>query len=136
MRTSTPTRGRYALDTNVAIAVLNGERVATEHWGAAEAVFLPAPVLAELLVGARRSARRSENEREVWRIAEEFGFICCDEEVCRHYAAVKSGLLAAGTPIPDNDIWVAACCFATGAMLVSRDNHFDLVGGLVREEWR
>jgi tRNA(fMet)-specific endonuclease VapC len=50
--------------------------------------------------------------------------------------AERSGLLAAalrhqGTPIPTNDMWVAARTFETGAELLSFDRHFDRVEGLV-----
>jgi tRNA(fMet)-specific endonuclease VapC len=133
---STRTSGRYVLDTNVAIAVLNGEDAATRYWKAAETVLLPAPVLGELLYGARRSVRPSENEARAIAFARTMGLILVDETVCQNYGAVKASTHAAGRPIPDNDIWVAACCFAAEAILVSRDSHFDSVDGLVREEWR
>ena len=37
-----------------------------------------------------------------------------------------------GTPIPENDIWIAAAALETGSRLVSFDTDFDNVGGLVR----
>ena len=68
-------------------------------------------------------------------LARTMEFIACDEAVCRRYAALKASLARAGRPIPDNDLWVAACCLAAGATLVTRDAHFQHVPDLVCEEW-
>ena len=45
---------------------------------------------------------------------------------------MKAALAKKGTPIPENDIWIAATALETGARLVSYDSHFDHVGGLIR----
>ena len=45
---------------------------------------------------------------------------------------LRSGFRAARTPIPINDIWIAAAAMESGSILVSRDSHFDAAGGLVR----
>lgn len=46
------------------------------------------------------------------------------------YAKVFRSLRAAGTPIPINDIWLAAQALEHGAVLVSRDRHFEAVANL------
>ena len=133
---STPTPGRMAIDSNLAIAILNGESGLAERLEELGEVLLPAPVLGELLYGARRSARVAENEQRVRNLTRVTRFIPCDEAACEAYGTAKARLMAAGRPIPDNDLWIAACCLAVGAVLVSRDAHFDAVEGLRREEWR
>ena len=130
------TDGSYALDTSVAVAILNGEQASSEHWRRASPVRLPVPVLGELLVGARRSGRPTYNEERVWKFTDLLILLPCDAKVGRTYADIWVALMAAGRPIPENDVWVAACCLAAGAVLVSRDRHFDAVEGLQREEWR
>jgi len=44
---------------------------------------------------------------------------------------IASELRRAGTPIPTNDIWIAAHVFESGAELISVDSHFEVVDGLV-----
>jgi predicted nucleic acid-binding protein len=46
------------------------------------------------------------------------------------YAKVFQSLHAAGRPIPVNDIWLAAQALEHGAVLVSRDRHFEAVANL------
>lgn len=50
-----------------------------------------------------------------------------DREVGRIYAEILRGLLAAGTPLPANDIWVAATAARAGATVLTYDRHFEAV---------
>ncbi len=123
------------LDTNIAIALLRAEPHVVERWSSADHVVLPAPVLAELLYGARRSGRPAENEERVLDLARAMEFVVCDQVVCRRYASLKAALSQSGRPIPNNDLWIAACCLAANATLVTRDAHFVGLPELVCEEW-
>ena len=58
-----------------------------------------------------------------------------DEDTAIRYAALRSELKKAGTPIPSNDIWIAALCRQHSLRLLSRDRHFDLVRGIERIDW-
>jgi predicted nucleic acid-binding protein len=54
--------------------------------------------------------------------------------------ALRYGLLAAtlkrnGTPIPQNDIWIAALAMEHGAHLATLDSDFSLVPGLIVEKF-
>ena len=46
------------------------------------------------------------------------------------YSRVWIALRRKGKPIPTNDVWLAAHALETGAELISRDPHFEHVGGL------
>ncbi|MFN2359302.1 MAG: PIN domain-containing protein [Desulfotignum sp.] len=48
-----------------------------------------------------------------------------------YYAEILSSLKKAGTPIPTNDIWIAAAAFQHGLKLFTKDAHFSYVKGLV-----
>jgi predicted nucleic acid-binding protein len=52
-----------------------------------------------------------------------------------HYAAVRDELLRRGTPIPENEVWIAALARQHRLPVVSRDEHFDRVPGIVRHGW-
>jgi tRNA(fMet)-specific endonuclease VapC len=47
-----------------------------------------------------------------------------DDTVCMSYAEIKLGLKRKGKPIPDNDIWIAACAYAHGFSVATFDKHF------------
>jgi predicted nucleic acid-binding protein len=51
------------------------------------------------------------------------------------YASFRLELKRAGTPIPTNDLSIAALCRQHGFSLLSRDRHFDRVSGLHRVSW-
>jgi tRNA(fMet)-specific endonuclease VapC len=51
------------------------------------------------------------------------------------YGRVKVTLKAAGLPIPENDIWIAAYALEHGLPLATRDAHFAHVPGLIVEDW-
>lgn len=55
-----------------------------------------------------------------------------DVETADFYASIINTLRVAGTPIPTNDIWIAAVAFQHGYKLFSRDKHFNLIPGLMQ----
>jgi tRNA(fMet)-specific endonuclease VapC len=56
-------------------------------------------------------------------------------QTTHHYAAIGIKLRQAGTPIPTNDLWIAALCRQHHLPVLSRDRHFDAVVGLTRVSW-
>ena len=58
-----------------------------------------------------------------------------DRLTARRYAAIRAALAAAGTPIPQNDIWIAAVAVQHGLTLVTHDAHFRRVRGLTVQVW-
>ncbi len=55
-----------------------------------------------------------------------------DEGTAEFYASILNNLRNAGTPVPTNDIWIAAVAFQHGYQLYSMDMHFTLISGLVQ----
>ena len=54
-----------------------------------------------------------------------------DEGAANFYASILNNLKTVGTPIPTNNIWIAASAFQHGYTLFSKDKHFNLIPGLV-----
>jgi predicted nucleic acid-binding protein len=52
-----------------------------------------------------------------------------------HYGQIRAALAKAGTPIPENDIWIAALAKEFQLPLAARDRHFDLIAGLQVLKW-
>ncbi len=124
-----------ALDTSSAIAVLNSDPSAVPLLTVYSRVFIPFPVEAELLFGAMNSSRSEDNQRKVDAFVEDCERIISGPEVIRRYAMVRLSLKRRGKPIPNNDIWIAACALARSIQLATRDEHFEEVEGLTLLRW-
>jgi tRNA(fMet)-specific endonuclease VapC len=127
--------GRYLLDTNVAVAVLNGTLDLSVHREAGAELYLSATVVGELCYGAEKSERVAQNLAAVDRLIARCPAIPCDETTARHYAKLRNRLRGQGRPIPENDLWIAATASEHALVLVTRDEHFDRVDGLLVERW-
>jgi tRNA(fMet)-specific endonuclease VapC len=87
----------------------------------------------ELLAGFKRGNREIKNreELEIFLDSPRVAVHAIDVETADFYATILENLRAAGTPIPTNDIWIAAASFQQGYQLFTRDQHFQLIPGLV-----
>jgi len=54
------------------------------------------------------------------------------EQTTHHYASVYRQLRQQGTPIPTNDMWIAALALQHGLVVCARDRHFDQLPQLAR----
>ena len=127
--------GRYLLDTNIVIALFADEAAIRKALVAAEEVFVPSVVVGELYYGAWKSERQQENVARIDEFAADSVVLGCDAETARQYGQIKSALRTQGTPVPENDIWIAAIAIQHDLMLVTRDEHFGQVRGLRTERW-
>lgn len=100
----------------------------------AEQVFLPFIVLAELRGGFLIGRKGAENERILRRLLLKPGIdiLFADNQTTHHYANVFRQLRQQGTPIPANDIWIAALVLQYNVTLHDRDKHFDSLPQLIR----
>jgi tRNA(fMet)-specific endonuclease VapC len=96
---------------------------------------LPVVVLGEFLFGIRRSKERLKLERWIDAVKATCALVVVDGDTADHYATIREELRAAATPIPENDIWIAALCRQHHRAIASRDAHFDKVRGLKRVTW-
>ncbi|MCZ7686730.1 MAG: type II toxin-antitoxin system VapC family toxin [Sandaracinaceae bacterium] len=118
---------RLALDTNRYRDLADGldEVVGTlEH---AESVSVPFVVVAELRAGFAVGSKGKTNERTLQRFLAKPGIsvLYADERTTRTYASLYRQLRAQGTPIPTNDLWIAALVLDHDLVLYSRDRHFE-----------
>jgi tRNA(fMet)-specific endonuclease VapC len=118
---------QVAIDTNAYSDLHRGDQAVAEALSGAKQLFLPFVVLAELRAGFRHGRRGEENERLLQEFVAEPGVsvLYPNEETTHAYAALHRQLRAQGTPIPVNDLWIAALVVQHGLTLHSRDAHFD-----------
>jgi len=127
--------GEYLLDTNLFVAYFNGEQSVIDKIITANEIALPAVALGELQYGAAASQRPEENQERIRKLMTWARLIVCDDVTALHYGRIKFALRLKGTPIPDNDIWIAATAMQADLPLISRDEHFRHVEGIRWEIW-
>lgn len=117
---------RLLLDTSAYSAFIKGEPEAVAAVHAADALILNPIVMAELLAGFGGGRRRAENESGLDKFLSGPRSIVVDidQETAARYALILNSLRAAGTPIPTNDIWIAASAMQHGLELLTADDHF------------
>ncbi len=86
--------------------------------------------LAELYAGAYRSARPEKNLQQITRFLDAVDVLLPDESTPEIYGRISAQLARAGTPIPQNDIWIAAIALQSNLPLATSDRHFQYVTGL------
>ena len=127
--------GRYLLDTNIVVALFNGDPDIATRLEAVPEVFLPLITLGELHFGAAKSGRPEANAARIDDFAATCTSVGLDEATTQHYGALKAELRRRGRPIPENDIWIAASALRHRMIVVTRDQHFDHIENLDTETW-
>lgn len=120
-----------ALDTNIAVDILNGKPAILDLLQQFEVLYLPVTVSGELLFGAKNSANRLHNETRYRAFINTCILLNTNSLVAEIYAEIRLSLKQRGRPIPENDIWIAALCVVHEVPLLSHDHHFEYIEGLV-----
>ncbi len=125
---------RLALDTNRYTDLCRGDRTVIEAVEMADEVWLPFVVVGELRAGFAAGSQGPRNEAVLRRflLKPGVGILYAGEQTTHHYANVYRQLRKQGTPIPANDMWIAALVLEHSLVLAARDAHFDTLAQLVR----
>lgn len=125
---------KVAVDTNRYVDLCNGVSETLALLEQAEVVFLPFVVIGELRAGFLHGRRAADNERTLRRFLLKDGVrvLFADDQTTHHYASIFRQLRKQGTPIPTNDMWLAALVVQHDLALHARDKHFDHLPQLVR----
>jgi predicted nucleic acid-binding protein len=126
---------RLALDTNRLTDLFKGDGELAERLGTSEEVWIPFVVLGEIKAGFLGGAQQRSNELLLNRLLgkETVGVLVPGPETAEQYARLFVQLKRAGTPIPDNDLWIAALVIEHNLVLITRDRHFESIPQLMRE---
>jgi tRNA(fMet)-specific endonuclease VapC len=122
-------------DTNALSAFADGETGAVERAESARLVALPVIVLGEFRFGIGGSRHRNKYDLWLSDLVRAVRILGVVTETTRHYAEIRAELKKAGTPLPANDVWIAALCRQHALPILSRDQHFDSVRGVERVNW-
>ncbi len=117
---------RYCLDTSAYSNFKRGDAQVVELIDRADWIGIPVIVLGELTVGFRLGKRGEANQSELARFISHpvVEVLSVSEQVAGLYADIILDLKKAGTPLPANDIWIAAVAARHGATVLTYDVHF------------
>jgi len=119
--------GTVILDSNAIIALLDGNKSVARMLENVQQVLVPAIVCGEIDAVMQGDTKREQATREAFASfleMEQVAVLPIMRKTGEFYARIFSFLKSAGTPIPTNDIWIAACVVESGATLLSFDRHF------------
>jgi tRNA(fMet)-specific endonuclease VapC len=115
------------VDTSAYARLRAGAEAVIERLAAAESIVVPTIVLGELEVGFRLARRGAENRAALVRFLDQplVAVVPVTADVARLYGELFAALRRAGTPVPVNDIWIAATALHAGAHLLTYDSDFE-----------
>jgi tRNA(fMet)-specific endonuclease VapC len=121
------------VDTNVLSDFFAGDPETVEAFQRSRTLSINTIVLGELLAGFAAGQRAEANRKLLARFlaAPRVKLLPLGPETAEHYADVYLGLRRKGTPIPANDMWIAASAREHGLTVLTRDIHFRHVDGLL-----
>ncbi len=124
---------KILLDTNAYASLLAGDEAVLEALSTADLVFMSVMVIGELLTGFRGGNREQANRDnlDAFLRRSPVRTLAVSRATAEVFAVVKHQLKRAGSPIPLNDVWIAAQTIESGAWLVTYDGHFKAVAGLL-----
>lgn len=126
---------RLCLDTSGYSRLMRGHPPLQQRLEEVDEILLPITVIGELQAGFLAGSRTPENIALLAGFRRQPGVLTIDttDNIADRYAAVITELRRQGTPIPTNDIWIAAAALENGGRVVAYDSHFRHVPGLLVE---
>jgi tRNA(fMet)-specific endonuclease VapC len=122
---------KICIDSSSYIAMHRGKGKIGEILAKSEEVIIPAATFAELTEGFLGDAKGVEKNSEFNNFLDmpNVRFVPAGHSIAYRYAQISHSLKRRGTPVPPNDIWIAATAFENGACVLSYDAHFDRIDG-------
>ena len=124
---------KILLDTSAYVGFKRNAVETVEIIVKAELIVFSPVVLGELMFGFRNGSRFKKNMDDLNRFLEHeaVDLAPIGETTSDRYSRIAAQLRLQGTPIPTNDIWIAAQAMEHGAELIASDKHFYKISGLV-----
>ncbi|MBI9085649.1 MAG: type II toxin-antitoxin system VapC family toxin [Desulfobacterales bacterium] len=125
---------KVLIDTNIFLLAMKGDVKVVDALRKIDLIGFSAISVGELFSGFRGGGREAKNRKELNVFMDSPRVVVhpIDVGTADFYASILNNLKVAGTPIPTNDIWIAAVAFQHGYKIFTKDKHFKLIPGLVR----
>jgi tRNA(fMet)-specific endonuclease VapC len=123
---------KIIIDTNAYTRFLTGDEDVLDVIAAAETIYLSIFVLGELYAGFSGGTKESKNKDALrqFLLKATVKILNATSETAEVFGFVKSNLRMAGTPVPINDVWIAAHGIETGSTIITYDTHFKKIAGV------
>jgi tRNA(fMet)-specific endonuclease VapC len=123
---------KVLLDTNAYVRFLRGDEKVMGYLAQADTVHMSVFVLGELFAGFKSGSKEKSNNRllEKFLLKPTVSVLEATMETADIFGFIMASLRKSGTPIPINDVWIAAHCLETGSILITYDDHFAQIPGL------
>ncbi len=124
---------KILIDTNIYSDAMRGEKYAVNILRHNVQVLISPVVIGELLAGFKRGTQEEKNKQQLYEFLcrERVIELSISSETSEFYAFILNQLKEQGTPIPTNDIWIAASAMENGTAVATRDEHFLKIKGLI-----
>jgi tRNA(fMet)-specific endonuclease VapC len=124
---------KILIDTNIYSYALRGDSRAVEILRKALHIGISVISIGELLSGFKGGNKEKDNRKELGFFLDSprVSLYPINEYTAEYYCSILNQLKKSGTPIPTNDIWIAAVAFQHGLQLHTLDKHFSNVEGLL-----
>jgi len=123
---------KILLDTNAYARFLSGDEKVMASMAQADSVHMSVFVLGELFAGFKAGSKEKSNKQLIERflLKPTVSVLDATMETADIFGLIMASLRKSGTPIPINDVWIAAHCLETGSVLITYDDHFAQIPGL------
>ncbi len=123
---------KILLDTSAYSRLRCGSEGVLDALSHADLVYLSVFVLGELHAGFKAGSKEAANRELLERFLTRatVRIVAATKETAEVFAEIKHALRKAGTPVPLNDVWIAAHAIETGSVLATFDAHFQKIAGL------
>jgi len=124
---------KILLDTNSSSVLFRGkDSNLIDEVKSAEKIFISTIVIGELLTGFKAGSKEKENRTILEDFLDDYTteIVEATKESAEIYSQIKVFLRRKGTPIPNNDVWIASNVIESGAVLITYDRHFLKIPGL------
>jgi len=122
------------IDTNIYSMAMRGDPDIVGLLRKIDRIGISTISIGELFSGFKAGGWEEKNreELELFLDSPRVAVHAIEVETADWYAVILNQLRASGTPIPTNDIWIAASAFQHGYKLFTNDKHFGFIQGLVQ----
>jgi len=123
---------KILLDTNAYVRFLRGDEKVMTYLAQADNVYMSVFVLGELYAGFKAGGKERNNRQilERFLLKPTVTVLEATIETAEIFGLIMASLRKSGTPIPVNDVWIAAHALETGSILVTYNDRFAVIPGL------
>ncbi|SJM92925.1 Ribonuclease VapC [Crenothrix polyspora] len=121
------------IDTNIYSYAMRGDIEIVKNLQQVAHIGITAISIGELLSGFKAGNKEKINRQELNQFLDSprVTLYSINEDTAEYYCLILDQLKNSGTPIPTNDIWIAAAAFQHGLPIYTKDKHFTNIKGLL-----